>query len=74
MEPKPWWVQLRLFLVVVLVLLAAVVIGLNFAQRARFWWFGVHEVASAWFLLAALALGFVAGLAVAWWWGRGREG
>ena len=74
MEPKPWWVQVRLFLVVVFVLLVAVVIGLNFAQRTRFWWFGVHEVATAWFLLAALALGFVAGLATTWWRGRGREG
>ncbi|WP_456446825.1 hypothetical protein [Oceanithermus sp.] len=74
MESTPWWVQVRLYLTLVVLLLLAVVVGLNFAQRTRFWWFGVHEVATAWFLLAALALGFVLGLAAAWWWGRRRAG
>ncbi len=74
MESTPWRVQLRLYLAVVLVLLIVVVVGLNFTQRTRFWWFGVHEVATAWFMLALLVLGFVLGLAAAWWWDRRHAG
>lgn len=74
MESTQRWVQVRLYLSLVVLLLLAVVVGLNFAQQSRFWWFGVHEVATAWFLLGSLALGFLLGFGAAWWWGRRRAG
>ncbi|GEM_PF-3451131 len=66
------WAQLRLYLAIVIVLFLAIVIGLNFTQGCHFWWFGVRRVATAWFLLAVLALGYVLGLATALF--RGRRG
>ncbi|WP_293173758.1 hypothetical protein [Oceanithermus sp.] len=74
MKTPPWWVQLRLYLSVVLVLFLLVVVGLNVPQRTRFWWFGVHEVATAWFLLGAVAVGVVLGWVSAWMWRRRGEG
>ena len=74
MKTPPWWVQLRLYMSVVLVLFLLVVVGLNVAQRTRFWWFGVHEVATAWFLLGAVAVGVVIGWLSAWMWRRRGEG
>ncbi len=74
MEGTSRWAQVRLYLTIVVIILLAVVIGLNFTQESRFWWFGVRHANSGWFILALLALGFALGFVSAWWWRRRGEG
>ncbi|WP_457637287.1 hypothetical protein [Oceanithermus sp.] len=70
MEGSSRWAQLRLYLTIVVILFLAVVVGLNFTQETKFWWFGVRRLATGWVVLALLALGFVAGFASAYFWRR----
>jgi len=74
MEGSSRWGQLRLYLTVVAVIFLLVVVGLNFTQESRFWWFGVHRLATGWLVLGLLALGFLAGLISAYLWRRHGEG
>ncbi|WP_457631675.1 hypothetical protein [Oceanithermus sp.] len=73
MEGTSRWAQIRLYLTVAAVIFLLVVIGLNFTQESRFWWFGVHRLSTGWLVLALLALGFVAGFATAYFWRRRGE-
>ena len=74
MEGSSRWAQFRLYLTVVVVIFVAVVIGLNFTQETRFWWFGVHHANTGWVVLVLLALGFAFGIAACWFWRRRGEG
>jgi len=74
MEGTSRWAQLRLYLTIVVIIFLLVVIGLNFTQESRFWWFGVHRLATGWLVLSLLALGFVVGFASAYFWRRRGEG
>jgi len=74
MEGTSRWGQFRLYLTIAVVIFLLVVIGLNFTQVSRFWWFGVHRLSTGWLVLGLLALGFAAGFASAYFWRRRGEG